>query len=81
MNFAGRQRRVIGDGEEHLRRSNPALRELEARFDCAAKPVTGRIRWLDSPAPHSVNRGSDEMHRPTGRRFGARKRETTIPDA
>jgi hypothetical protein len=42
--------------------------KYQAGFDCAAKPVIRRMRWLDSPAPHSVNRGSDEMHRPTGRR-------------
>lgn len=70
--FRDRQRRVIGHCEERLRRCNPALPGIEARFDCRAKPVIGRIRWLDSPAPHSVNRGSDEMHRPTGRRCGAR---------
>jgi hypothetical protein len=63
----------------HLRRCNLALRELEAKFDCSAKPVIGRIRWLDSPAPHSVNRGSDEMHRPTGRRLRRSKTRNDIP--
>jgi hypothetical protein len=81
MSFAIGKRGVMGHREEHSRRSHPALPGIEARFDCFAKPVIGRIRALDSPAPHSVNRSSGEVHRPTGRRSGALDRETTIPDA
>jgi hypothetical protein len=35
----------------------------------------------NSPAPHSVDRGSEKMHRPAGRRLQRSNRETTIPDA